>query len=78
MGLTVSLLISLSPESPCFSPGLSPSLWLGRERKTKNIRRKERRGGRFGRLGKKKRRKSACTEERERQTGKERKRENIY
>jgi hypothetical protein len=33
-------LISLSPESPCFSPGLSPSLWLGRERKSKNRRRK--------------------------------------
>jgi hypothetical protein len=43
MGLTVSLLISLSPKSPCFSPGLSPSLWLGRERKSKNRRRKERR-----------------------------------
>jgi hypothetical protein len=40
MRLTVSLLISLSPESPCFSPGLSPSLWLGRERKSKNRRRK--------------------------------------
>jgi hypothetical protein len=62
MGLTVSLLISLSPESPCFSRSLTPSVARTRK-KEQEYKKKIEEGRKVREIGKEERRREGRVRE---------------